>query len=455
MVEALDRVVDGLRAEELDDEVRLHQLGAHERTLDVIDVLVVLQSARGQARLLAQHADASLVVVREHLVGHDGVGHLRHRHQVHLEQARLERPLLGLVALEHVEQERGGLLQAVVRHEDIGDHAIVERDATGSGLLRKLERAARIHAHHVREQEAPIGRVVHLLAVDHDLVELSRRHKHLDDLGRALAAQVDGEGEVLVDHRDGVAELLGALKLVLTDPLLEQLLLALLDDGLSELERLHRVELALLEQHAEVGEDGRRATWRRGRGLEARDRVGRAQNLLRRVGRQLGCILVVALLHQSGELLDEELLSPRQVAARGDAERELEVGELLADVGHKVGLIDGHAEHLALAVHAHDAAGRVVRRRHEDRLARDSVHVDELARLEVVQVQVAELGDHVHDVVLVRDLHRDREVLRRLRREVDVAVLLAEGRCALGTGARTHLDDVQLGAGRRLGGESE
>lgn len=59
----------------------------------------------------------------------------------------------------------------------------------------------------------------------------------------------------------------------------------------------------------------------------------------------------------------------------------------------------------------------------------------------------AYLGHHVDHAVLVADLHRHREVLRRLGREVDVGRLLAEGRRALRLGARLHLDDVELRGG--------
>eukprot|EP00964_Phaeocystis_antarctica_P142133 scaffold107340_cov45-Phaeocystis_antarctica.AAC.1 len=45
----------------------------------------------------------------------------------------------------------------------------------------KLQRAARVDAHDFGEQEAPVGGVVDLLAVDHDLVELARLHEALDD----------------------------------------------------------------------------------------------------------------------------------------------------------------------------------------------------------------------------------------------------------------------------------
>ena len=68
---------------------------------------------------------------------------------------------------------------------------------------------------------------------------------------------------------------------------------------------------------------------------------------------------------------------------------------------------------------------------------------------------IAHLGDHVHAVVLVGDLHGHREVLRGLRREVDVALLLAEGSCALGPRAGRYLDELKPRAGGRLGGVGE
>mmetsp|Transcript_24111 Transcript_24111/g.48995 ORF Transcript_24111/g.48995 Transcript_24111/m.48995 type:complete len:275 (+) Transcript_24111:3326-4150(+) len=264
-----------------------------------------------EARLLAKHADARLVVLREHVVGHDGVRHLRRSHQVHLEQTGLQRALLLLVALKHVEQERRGLLQAIVLHEDVRHDIEVERHALGrSELLRKLQRACRVDAHDIGEQETPIGGILDLLAIDHDLVKLARLHETLDDLGMrgGFRAQVDGECELLVHHLDVVAELLGALELVLPDPLLQELLLALLDNGLGQLQRLLRVEFTLLQKHAKVGEDGRRLPGR-GRGLlEALNRVGRPQGLLWRLCGELSGALVVALVHQVVELLHEELL---------------------------------------------------------------------------------------------------------------------------------------------------
>jgi hypothetical protein len=46
--------------------------------LDVVEVGVVLQGALQQARLLAQRGNVRTIVVREHLIAHDGIGHLKY-----------------------------------------------------------------------------------------------------------------------------------------------------------------------------------------------------------------------------------------------------------------------------------------------------------------------------------------------------------------------------------------
>ena len=51
-----------------------------------------------------------------------------------------------------------------------------------------------------------------------------------------------------------------------------------------------------------------------------------------------------------------------------------------------------------------DATGGVVDSRDKDGLSADAVHVDARACLEVVQVDVAKLGDQVDHVVLCTDL---------------------------------------------------
>lgn len=65
--------------------------------------------------------------------------------------------------------------------------------------------------------------------------------------------------------------------------------------------------------------------------------------------------------------------------------------------------------YLSFPVDADDAGGGLVGRGDEDGLAADAVHVDAGSRLQVVQVDVAVLGDEEHHVLLGADLWRDHQ----------------------------------------------
>lgn len=65
----------------------------------------------------------------------------------------------------------------------------------------------------------------------------------------------------------------------------------------------------------------------------------------------------------------------------------------------------------------------------EDGVGGDAVAVHRGRRLQVVHKQEAELGDDVHQAVLLADLHGHREVVRKLGREEELRLLL-QGRCA-------------------------
>mmetsp|Transcript_44228 Transcript_44228/g.109911 ORF Transcript_44228/g.109911 Transcript_44228/m.109911 type:complete len:449 (-) Transcript_44228:1468-2814(-) len=150
MVEHLDASLCGLQPEELDDEFRLDHLGARQDALQVINVLVMFERTLHETRFLAEHSDARLVVVSEHLICHDGIGNLRGGHQVHLEQTCLQSSFFRLVPLEHVEKERGALLQAIVLHEHVRDDSIVNMDALcRSELLGEFKSTRRVDPHDV------------------------------------------------------------------------------------------------------------------------------------------------------------------------------------------------------------------------------------------------------------------------------------------------------------------
>jgi hypothetical protein len=54
-------------------------VGGNDSPLDVIQVSVVLQGSLEETGLLTQLSDVCTIVVGEHLVAQDGIGHLQQR----------------------------------------------------------------------------------------------------------------------------------------------------------------------------------------------------------------------------------------------------------------------------------------------------------------------------------------------------------------------------------------
>ena len=221
--------------------------------LDVVQVGVVLQSSLQQAGLLTEAGDVGPVVVGEHLVAHDGVRHLGGGHQVHLQQPGLEGTLGRPVVLQGVQEEGGALLDHVLLHEDVHDLTDVSQ-----GLVVRHQHPGElgpglgVDPHDAPQEEDVVGGVAHLLGVEDDLLELAGLGEALDHLVGNIGPQVDGEGEGGVGGLDEVAQLLAALQLVLLEPLLQELLPALGQDGPAELQGLVLVELTLVQQDTEI-----------------------------------------------------------------------------------------------------------------------------------------------------------------------------------------------------------
>ena len=76
------------------------------------------------------------------------------------------------------------------------------------------------------------------------------------------------------------------------------------------------------------------------------------------------------------------------------------------DVGDDCLLVHGDGEDLSPPVDADDAVAGVMLRRHEDSVGADPVLVDQGPGLNVVQVDVAVLGDQINDVVLLGNLSK-------------------------------------------------
>jgi len=141
-------------------------------------------------------------------------------------------------------------------------------------------------------------------------------------------------------------------------------------------------------------------------------------------------------------LLNVQIIRTRKVGPTGELEGQLGVVQCREDIRNDGILVDVHAQNLTLLIYADDTMRRLVFSRDEDGLSGNSVHIDTRARFEIVEVDEAVFCDQVDDSVPFRDLHRNREIVRRLWREVDVDLLFGEDGI---WGLMVDLYDVKLG----------
>ena len=240
---------------------------------------------------------------------------------------------------------------------------------------------------------------------------------------------------------DQVTQLFRTRKLVLLQPLFDQMLPGLGEHGSDQLQRLFGGEGTLVEQQAEVLKDDRQLIGLSRSLLEELDGLTCSKRGARGAGGYLGGFGVVALGDELLKVLDVQIVGAGQVGSGGQLDGQGRVGRILQQVGDDGGLVDADGQDLAATIDADDAGGGFVGGRDEDGLAGDAIHEQARARLQIVEMDEAVLGDEVDEAVSLRDLHGDREVVDGLVGEVDLDGLLGvdgQGRLVV------DLDDVQL-----------
>jgi len=141
------------------------------------------------------------------------------------------------------------------------------------------------------------------------------------------------------------------------------------------------------------------------------------------------------------ESLLVQLICTRQTSARSKLISQLGVLGALQQIRNNCVLIQSYRKNLTLTVDTNDTSRFAISTGCEDGLTGDAVHENAGTGLEVVQMNEAILGDDVNDLVTIRDLHCDWEVVGGLGWEIDVDVLLGELRVSL---LVIHLDNVEL-----------
>ena len=138
--------------------------------------------------------------------------------------------------------------------------------------------------------------------------------------------------------------------------------------------------------------------------LELGDGLRCPQDSLGSVSCHLGGLTVGSPPEQLVELCDEELVGPAQIVPDRHPEGQVGVVEGVLDVGDDGLLVHGDGEDLAPPVDPDDSIAGIVLCRDEDGVGTDPVLVDESPGLNVVQMDIAVLGDQIDDAVLLRNL---------------------------------------------------
>lgn len=115
------------------------------------------------------------------------------------------------------------------------------------------------------------------------------------------------------------------------------------------------------------------------------------------------------------------------------------------DVRDDIAFVQADAKDLTLLVDSNDTSSQLVLGGGEYGVARDSVHVQALASLQIVQVDETVLRDEVDDSVSLRNLHSHGEVVDGFGGEEDVSCLFLEDWVR---SIVIDLHDVKLGDGK-------
>lgn len=239
--------------------------------MSVLRILGELKSASVKTDLLAHAADLLLVELREEVQLEDAFSDLRRRHQVDLEQLRLEMAFVHEIAFQCFEEERRRFLHFVVLKEHLGNGIDWSfRVALGvphSDHLGESDSRLGVAGDHITKDLNKVGSVIHLLAVRNNFVELVCLDESLNDLVRIAAFLERLKRKLWVVLANGVAQLITHSQLVVVNPAFYQRHLALLEHRTTQLKRLLFVEAHLLQQSGEIDQDGLGTATSRGRQL--------------------------------------------------------------------------------------------------------------------------------------------------------------------------------------------
>jgi len=282
-------------------------------------------------------------------------------------------------------------------------------------LLGKVDGASGVLVQELLQHDGIVAPVARFGRVGDELLELSALSEAVDGLLRDIGPKVNRQSHLQVGLRQQVTELLTALKLVVLQPLRQEVGPSLLKHGAGELDRLNGIQLSLLEEGGEVLEDGLGLARLSRNLLEPLDCLGVPQYVPRGLGSELGSSANVLSCHQTVKLSQVKLLGAGKIHSPGQRDRQLVVPQCVHYVRDEALLVHSDLEDLSLANgDAEDTAGGRLGGGRKNRVGGDPRPVKGLCCVDVEHEKVAHFCDHEYNVVLRRSLHGDWEIVGSL-----------------------------------------
>mmetsp|Transcript_31171 Transcript_31171/g.51961 ORF Transcript_31171/g.51961 Transcript_31171/m.51961 type:complete len:284 (+) Transcript_31171:3794-4645(+) len=242
-----------------------------------------------------------------------------------------------------------------------------------------------------------------------------------------FSSEINAQCHTDVMRHDQISKSLGALKLVVLQPLLHQRKTLLLQNRLGDFDTLLFVKTAAFQQCREILQDRRNLVGLRRNLLESGN-SGRCSQGISRGSNNLSGLCNLSGTDEAFEFGSEQVFSSWQIQSTRHFQSQVGISQCLNDVGDDRGMIELETQHLSRADgNTKHGTSRILRTRHKDSFIGDLGAVKALSSVKVEHENIAHLGNEIRNVILSRNAQCDREVVCGVCRDRDSDRLNTKG----------------------------
>mmetsp|Transcript_15000 Transcript_15000/g.32474 ORF Transcript_15000/g.32474 Transcript_15000/m.32474 type:complete len:358 (+) Transcript_15000:3542-4615(+) len=326
--------------------------------------------------------------------------------------------MLLFVVLECFQQEGSSLLHPVAGEKGLGGSLNINQwSSLGTDqTLSQIQSTLRVVEQELTEHGRIVHRVSHRRRVGNNLVVLPTLHEALDSLGMTLAPQIHTQSHCSIVRHDQITQRLGAMKLIILQPLLHQLRPSLLQHRLGQLNTLLLIQLDILQQGREVLKHGLRSTRLCRNLLESRNRL-RSPQCRATIGHKNSRFLHLPGRDETFKLGSVQVLSSRKTQSSSHLNGQIIVPQRIDNVRNQILPIQANTKHLSRTNgNSKHCPSRRLRTSDKYSLLRYPCAKHGLSTLNIKHVDEPHLGKKERDIIFRIHHKRHWEIRSCLRR---------------------------------------